>query len=216
MVTGRGCEGRRERAPAGLPGPVGRGEPVRALPLRVYVHQVHGGALVGLLLDVEHDGAAALLLGLGELFAVLRHVAHLMAVDLEDHHAREELAGRGAVAVHALNHLRFMKGIGPTLDNLKVALEGEVYEHTKMYPEFIQMADSENRKDARLTFNYANEAEKEHARLYQEAIEAVRSGKDLLQVDYFVCQTCGFTVKNEAPDKRPVCGSLKNQFKKIT
>jgi len=121
-----------------------------------------------------------------------------------------------AETVHALNHLRFMKGIGPTLDNLKVALEGEVYEHTKMYPAFIQMADSENRKDARLTFNYANEAEKEHARLYQEAIEAVRSGKDLLQVDYFVCQTCGFTVKNEAPDKCPVCGSLKNQFKKIT
>ena len=118
--------------------------------------------------------------------------------------------------VHALTHLRVMKGIGSTIDNLKVALEGEVYEHTKMYPEFMQTANSENRNDARLTFNYANEAEKEHAKLYQEAIEAVKSGKDLQQVDYFVCQTCGFTVKNDAPDKCPVCGSPKNRFNKIT
>jgi rubrerythrin len=130
--------------------------------------------------------------------------------------ARLFRAAADSETVHALNHLRVMKGIGATLGNLKAALEGEVYEHTKMYLEFIRTAESENRTDARLTFHYANEAEKRHAKFYQDAIEAVKSGKDLPAVEYFVCQTCGFTTDKEAPDKCPVCGSLKSQFKKVT
>ena len=42
-----------------------------------------------------------------------------------------------AETVHALSHLRTMKQVRSTNENLKTALEGEVYEHTKMYPEFI-------------------------------------------------------------------------------
>lgn len=123
-------------------------------------------------------------------------------------------AAAEAETVHALNHLRVMKEIGSTIDNLKVAAEGEVYEHSKMYPEFIKVAESENRNDAKGTFNYANEVEKVHARLYQNAITAIESGKDLLPIDYYVCQVCGYTAEGEAPDACPVCGSLKKQFKK--
>jgi len=115
-------------------------------------------------------------------------------------------------------------------DNLQAAFAGESQANRK-YTAFSRKADtdglvqvarlfraaaeSENRTDARLTFHYANEAEKRHAKFYQDAIEAVKSGKDLPAVEYFVCQTCGFTTDKEAPDKCPVCGSLKSQFKRV-
>lgn len=118
-----------------------------------------------------------------------------------------------AETIHALNHLRTMKSVKSTLDNLTASLNGEVYEHTKMYPDFIKDADSENRNDGKRTFSYANEVEKVHAKLYEEAIGAVKSGKDMESSDYYVCQTCGYTAK-EAPDVYPVCGSTKQQFKK--
>ena len=52
-------------------------------------------------------------------------------------------AAAEAETVHALSHLRTMKQVGSTNENLKTALEGEVHEHTKMYPEFIKEAEGE-------------------------------------------------------------------------
>lgn len=117
--------------------------------------------------------------------------------------------------VHALSHLRVMKDVGATTENLKAALEGESYEHTKMYPEFIETAVSEKRKDAELTFQFANEVEKIHARYFRDAIDALKSGNDLKAEEYFVCQGCGFTAKGEAPEKCPVCGAPRRLFKAV-
>jgi rubrerythrin len=46
-------------------------------------------------------------------------------------------------------------------------------------------------------------------------LEAVESGEDIPDTDYFVCEVCGFMVENEAPGKCPVCGAKKEKFKKI-
>jgi rubrerythrin len=124
-------------------------------------------------------------------------------------------AAAEAETVHALSHLKTMKGVGSTTDNLKAAIEGEVYEHTQMYPEFIKVAESEKRIDARVTFDNANKVEQIHAELYQEAINAVKTSKDLPPTEYYVCQVCGNTVKGQPPDKCPICGAPKNQFKKV-
>jgi rubrerythrin len=121
-------------------------------------------------------------------------------------------AAAEAETVHALSHLRTMKQVGSTNENLKTALEGEVYEHNKMYPEFIKKAESENRNSAKITFSYANQVEKVHADLYQRAIDAINTGKDIEKTQYFVCQTCGYTAEGEAPDTCPVCGSPKQRF----
>ncbi len=125
------------------------------------------------------------------------------------------MAASEAETVHALNHLRVLKEVGSTSDNLKAAKNGEVYEHTIMYPDFVKEAESENRNDAKTTFDYANKVEKVHEGLYQEALDAVESGKDLEVADYSVCQTCGYTVKGEVPDVCPICGSVKERFKKV-
>ena len=57
-------------------------------------------------------------------------------------------AAAAAETVHAHNHLRTLGGIRSTKENLKEAIEGEFYEFTKMYPEFIEQY-SENQRCAR-------------------------------------------------------------------
>jgi rubrerythrin len=116
---------------------------------------------------------------------------------------------------HALKHLRVMGGVNTTEDNLKAAIEGETYEKTSMYPQMIDEANDEGESAAKTSFQHANEAEKVHARLYEEALAAVESGTDIPATDYYVCEVCGFTMGPDAPDKCPVCGATRDHFKKI-
>ncbi|MFP4197934.1 MAG: rubrerythrin family protein [Methanomassiliicoccales archaeon] len=116
--------------------------------------------------------------------------------------------------VHARCHLRSMKGVGTTEENLTEAIEGENYEYTEMYPKFVEAAKEEGHKDARLCFNYAMRVEKMHEGHYQRALEAVQSDEDLQETRYFVCQVCG-NLEEEAPEKCPVCGNPKEMFSEI-
>ena len=104
--------------------------------------------------------------------------------------ARLFRAAAAAETVHAHNHLRVMGGIGTTQENLKAAISGENYEHTKMYPMFIEEARGERIAEAERTFSHANEVEKVHEMLYSHAAERVAEGKDIDATDYWVCQTC--------------------------
>ena len=124
-------------------------------------------------------------------------------------------AAAEAETVHARNHLEAMGGVGSTKDNLATAISGESYEFTKMYPGFIEQAEVENNKRARITFGYANEVEKIHHGLYQKALEALEAGQQLKDEPYFICPVCGYTVAGEAPEKCPVCGTPRNRFKRV-
>lgn len=154
----------------------------------------------------------------GESQANRMYIAFAKQADKEGfvHIAKLFRAAAEAETVHAINHFRTMKRIESTLDNLRTAHKGEVYEYNEMYPDFIKNAEIEKREDAKITFLYANKVEKEHAKLFQEASESIQTGKDLPSSDYFVCQTCGFTIKGEAPEKCPICGSLRDRFKLTT
>ncbi|NWF52114.1 MAG: rubrerythrin family protein [Nitrospirae bacterium] len=121
-------------------------------------------------------------------------------------------ASAEAETIHAHNHLRILGGIKSTKENLESAINGETYEFEKMYPQMIEDAQNEGKKNALQSFQYANEVEKIHAGLYKKALENL--GKNP-EVDYYVCQVCGNTVEGEPPDKCPICGALKNMFKKI-
>lgn len=121
-------------------------------------------------------------------------------------------AAAEAETVHALNHLKAAKGIGSTKENLQAAIKGETYEFESMYPPMIEDAKGEGNSEAQKSFYYANEVEKVHAELFKKALENLDKSFD---TDYFVCQVCGYTVENQAPDKCPICGSPKEAFKKI-
>ncbi|MFX0002584.1 MAG: rubrerythrin family protein [Candidatus Hodarchaeota archaeon] len=124
-------------------------------------------------------------------------------------------AAAAAETVHAHNHLRALGGIKSTKENIHAAIEGEHYEFTKMYPEFLEAAKNEGNKQAERTFNYANEVEKVHHNLYNAALESIEKGKDLEKNDLYICPVCGYTHEGEPPEKCPVCGAVKKVFKKI-
>jgi rubrerythrin len=105
-----------------------------------------------------------------------------------------------------------MSGIKSTKENLNEAIQGESYEFQKMYPRMIEDATEEGNKGALRTFTYANEVEKIHAALYQKALENLGKNPD---VDYAVCEVCGYTAEGEIPDECPVCKAKKQAFRKI-
>ena len=120
-----------------------------------------------------------------------------------------------AETVHANSHLEAMGNIGSTRENLGVAIKGEHFEFTEMYPGFIDQAKSENNKKAELSFLRANDVERIHHNLYEEALKALEAGQELKDKPYFVCQVCGNTVTGEAPEKCPICGRPRTMFKRV-
>ena len=153
----------------------------------------------------------------GESQANRRYLFFAEKAEAEDHPdiARLFRAAAESETVHARNHLRTVGGIGSTRDNLGEAVSGELYEFTKMYPEFIEQAKADGDSGAEMSFDWANKVEKIHHRLYEGALKALDEGQRLKDEAYFVCQGCGYTVGGEAPDKCPVCGAPRNMFKQV-
>jgi len=125
--------------------------------------------------------------------------------------ARLFRAAAEAETVHAHNHLRELKGIKSTKENLEEAINGESHEFQSMYPEMIKTANEEGNKGAR-SFHLANEVEKIHANLYKKALENLGNNEDC---EYYICKVCGYTAEKEAPDTCPVCGAKKVAFYKV-
>jgi rubrerythrin len=120
-----------------------------------------------------------------------------------------------AETVHAHSHFRVAGRVKDTVTNLQDAIDGEHYEFTTMYPEFIATALAEGKKGAQASFEKANAVEQTHHALYGEAIAAARAGKDLPAADLYVCGVCGHTVVGEPPDVCPVCGARHEKFSKV-
>lgn len=120
-----------------------------------------------------------------------------------------------AETVHARNHFNAMDGVGSTKDNLLAGVTGEHYEFTRVYPIFIDEAESENNERARITFEYADKVEQIHHNHFEKAFEAVKTGQKLKDEPYFVCQVCGNTISEQAPEKCPVCGASGSKFKRV-
>jgi len=121
-------------------------------------------------------------------------------------------AAAHAETVHAHAHLRAMGGIHKTLENLQVAIEGEGFEFMKMYPPYLEEAKREGDHLAEISFRNALAVEEIHHDLYSKALAAVKGGNDLAARAVYVCEVCGNTVYDAAPDKCPVCQVPKDRF----
>lgn len=129
--------------------------------------------------------------------------------------ARLFRAAAYAETIHALNHLKIIGKTKSSLENLKTAVSGETFEFDEMYPKYIETAKQEGNKKATWSFDVANKVEKIHAKLFSKAIEDLENNRDLANTDYYVCEVCGNTVQGVAPEKCPICGAPKKQFKLI-
>jgi len=151
----------------------------------------------------------------GESQANRKYLAFAQKADDEGYPqiARLFRAAAEAETVHALAHLKTLGAIGSTAENLQTAVDGETHEFKKMYPEMIATAEADGDKKALRTFTYANEVEKVHAELYQNALDNMDTPRDVKC--YYVCSVCGYTAENEAPDQCPVCKAVAKAFKRI-
>ena len=148
------------------------------------------------------------------------HMRYMVYADLAQ---REKLANiarlfRAATfseQMHATNHLRALGGAGKTVPNLEAALGGETFEITEMYPAYIEVAGTQEEKKAQDSMEDALQAEKVHAQLYTQALEAAKAGKDMELGKVWVCSVCGFTMEGEAPDQCPVCNTPHNRFQEF-
>ena len=150
----------------------------------------------------------------GESQANRKYLAFAKKAEEEGHLQIAKLfrAAAEAETVHAHNHLRVMKGIRTTRENLQEAIGGESHEFKKMYPEMIEKAKAENNKEALQSFSFASSVEKLHAGLYEKALENIGKNEEL---DYYVCPVCGNTVEKEPPENCPICGAPGKSFIKI-
>jgi len=102
-------------------------------------------------------------------------------------------------------------GIQPfakTIDNLKMAAEGEKYEWTTMYPDFEKTAIAEKEAEPARLFGNLKKVEEKHEERYL-IIARKLDNNTLYNSDAeleWKCGNCGFIYKGKAPPvKCPVC-----------
>ena len=111
-----------------------------------------------------------------------------------------------AERLHAEGHLKALGALGSTAENLKVAIQGETYEYTSMYPPMLAQAEAEGHR-AKIMFGYAVKAEAVHAQLYKRALEAVEQGRDIAEANIYLCPVCGHIELGAPPERCPICGT---------
>jgi rubrerythrin len=98
--------------------------------------------------------------------------------------------------------------IGDTKANLKAAADGEMFENTKMYPEFASVADSEGFPEIAETFRKISSVEKGHENRYRDLLKNVENGT-VFKRDrkvFWRCRNCGYIHEGtEAPAECPAC-----------
>lgn len=158
----------------------------------------------------------------GESNAFTRYAAFAVKADGEGWHGVASLfrAAARAEHIHAENHgriLRMMGGstsfvpreveVNTTLQNLRVALAGELEEIDTLYPAFLQHARECRDVAVVRTFSWALEAEKTHARLFNEALTLVEIEDEEAWItmprDFYLCPVCGYT--SEEPEDGETC-----------
>jgi len=162
----------------------------------------------------------------GESNAKMRYLAFAQKAEAEGYGKVASLfrAAARAEDIHANNHAEVIRKLGatPTADvktpevkstaeNLQTAIKGESYERDAMYPEFLKQAREDGNKDAVRTFNFAKEAEAEHAKLYTEASNNLTAWKTSAQ-PFYVCPSCGYTTATLNFDKCPIDFTPKEKF----
>ena len=167
----------------------------------------------------------------GESNARARYLAFAERADQEQFGEVASLfrAAAKAEETHANNHAAVIKKMGATpqakietpvlkstKENLEAAIKGESYERDKMYPEFLKKARADGNRDAIETFNYAKNAESEHAKLYSAALNDLPSLKGSKAKTYYVCTVCGYTTPTLDFSKCPSCFSHKAKYEKIS
>jgi len=150
---------------------------------------------------------------IAESQAHLRNLAFAMKADQEGYSqvARLFRAIAEAEAVHAFNHLRLLGGVSSTQENLESAFERENLASNR-YPQVVREANEEDNAGVATVLSYSRDVEKGHATLYKKALAYMMAEGE---VEYHVCQVCGYVSDGVLPDECPICGAPKEKFRRV-
>ena len=125
-----------------------------------------------------------------------------------EHTADQEL-------LHAWGHLELLVGKPDTRKCLEMAIEGETYEFTTMYPDFAKTARAEGLNDIAKIFEFIATAERWHEDRYRKLASNLKEEKVFSkegEVEW-VCRNCGYTHKGKnAPAACPACAHPQAHF----
>jgi len=144
---------------------------------------------------------------IGEIFLVTAENERIHAKRLFEH--IQELKGKkGEKSQAMMVEAEVPTAFGDTAENLKAAIAGENYEHTKMYPEFAAVAEKEGFPKIAARMRAIARAEQHHEERYKKLLKEVeagtvfRKGKEV----WWVCRECGYVhFGKEPPEKCPSC-----------
>jgi len=83
---------------------------------------------------------------------------------------------------------------GDTKANLQMAIDGESYENTTMYPDFAKIAKEEGHKEAAKLFNGIGKIEIEHENMFKELLERLVNDNEFKNEEgeeAWICEICG-------------------------
>jgi rubrerythrin len=83
-----------------------------------------------------------------------------------------------------------------------------------MYPAYNAVARLQEERGAQRTMEWALQAERIHASMYQKAKQSVESGRNAQLGPIYVCSVCGYTSEEEI-DRCPICGAIKEKVRKF-
>lgn len=129
---------------------------------------------------------------------------------------------------HAKRFFKFLEGgmveitasypagvIGATAENLRAAAEGELEEHSILYPEFAKVAAKEGFPKVAAAFLAIATVEVEHEKRYRTLLARVEENKvfERDQEIEWQCRNCGYVTKGKkAPELCPACQHPKAYF----
>jgi len=104
---------------------------------------------------------------------------------------------------------------GTTAENLKSAIAGENFEHTKMYPGFADIAEKEGFPEIAKRLRAIAIAEKHHEERFKKILKELESGAVFKKENnvWWVCRECGYVhFGTEPPERCPSCDHEKSFY----
>ncbi len=105
-------------------------------------------------------------------------------------------------------------GIYPTMVNVQNAVQGEMMESQKMYPDFARVAREEGFEEIAEMFDSIGAIEHSHANVFLQALSTLTQRNagithvpDTMPKDEYRCMFCGATFEY-APEYCPVCDAM--------
>jgi rubrerythrin len=151
----------------------------------------------------------------GESWAIRKYHAFAEKADKEGFKQAARLFRALATSetAHANIHLKQIRSVLSTKENIIYARDLEASVAQEMYPQMLEEAVKEGNKQAAQGFEYIKNVEKGHVALCQKALNNLENEKD---VEYYVCRHCGNVVETIPPDSCFICNSAKSMYLEIS